>query len=49
MNRLKFDEVVVSTHGLRDGVLSEYLRDPAAYSREEFDEARANDSLAAWR
>ncbi len=49
MSRLKFDEVIVSTHGLRDGVLSEYLRDPAAYSGEEFDEARANDSLAVWQ
>jgi exopolyphosphatase/guanosine-5'-triphosphate,3'-diphosphate pyrophosphatase len=48
MNRLKFDEVVVSTHGLRDGVLSEYLRDPARYSLEEFDEARANSALAGW-
>ncbi len=48
MNRLKFDEVIVSTHGLRDGVLSEYLRDPARYSLEEFDEARANSALAAW-
>jgi hypothetical protein len=48
MNRLNFDEVVVSTHGLRDGVLSEYLRDPTGFSREEFSEARANASLAAW-
>lgn len=49
MNRLNFDEVVVSTHGLRDGVLSEYLRDPAGYAHEEFSEAKANASLAAWR
>ncbi len=48
MNRLNFDEVVVSTHGLRDGVLSEYLRDPTGYSRLEFSEATANGSLAAW-
>ena len=43
MNRLKFDEVVVSTHGLRDGVLCEYLRDPARYWRGMIDEARANE------
>ncbi|MDA4113549.1 MAG: hypothetical protein OK474_05860 [Thaumarchaeota archaeon] len=48
MSRLKFDEVVVSTHGLRDGVLSEYLRDPARYSRVELSEAQANRSLAHW-
>jgi exopolyphosphatase/guanosine-5'-triphosphate,3'-diphosphate pyrophosphatase len=49
MTRLGFDEVVVSTHGLRDGVLSEQLRDARSYSREEFTERRANDSLADWR
>lgn len=49
MNRLKFDEVVVSTHGLRDGVLSEYLRDQKRYDHEPFDERRANASLGMWR
>ena len=45
MNRLDFDEVVVSTHGLRDGVLSEHLRDPRSYSRHEFTQRIANTSL----
>jgi exopolyphosphatase/guanosine-5'-triphosphate,3'-diphosphate pyrophosphatase len=50
MNKLRFDEVVVSTHGLRDGVLSEHLRDPSAFSREAYDVAKANHSMAAvWR
>jgi len=49
MSKLKFDDVVVSTHGLRDGVLSEYLRDPARYARERFDEQKANSSMALWR
>src|SRR5208282_877664 len=48
MNRLGFDEVVVSTHGLRDGVLSEHLRDPRSYSRHEFTQRIANASLAEW-
>lgn len=49
MNRLGFDDVVVSTHGLRDGVLSEQLRDPRSYSRDEFRRRNANASLAEWR
>jgi exopolyphosphatase / guanosine-5'-triphosphate,3'-diphosphate pyrophosphatase len=49
MNRLGFDDVVVSTHGLRDGVLSEHLRDPRSYSKEEFTMKRANASLAERR
>ncbi|MGA2666444.1 MAG: hypothetical protein ABSF83_16020, partial [Nitrososphaerales archaeon] len=49
MARLGFEEVVVSTHGLRDGVLTEYLRDPEGYPHERLDEARANRALAARR
>src|SRR5208283_4535383 len=49
MNRLGFEEVVVSTHGLRDGVLSEHLRDPRSYSRDEFTVKTANVSLSGWR
>jgi exopolyphosphatase / guanosine-5'-triphosphate,3'-diphosphate pyrophosphatase len=48
MSRLRFNELIVSTHGLRDGVLAEYLRDPVFYAEGELNEARANDSLAAW-
>ncbi|MDA4122671.1 MAG: hypothetical protein OK456_05755 [Thaumarchaeota archaeon] len=49
MGRLDLDEVVVSTHGLRDGVLSEFLRDPRSYSVDEFGVRRATASLSAWR
>jgi hypothetical protein len=50
MSRLGFDEVVVSTHGIRDGVLSEFLRDQRGYySDQRFDERRANASLGRWR
>lgn len=48
MSRLRFNEVVVSTHGLRDGVLAEHLRDPAFFAKGKLDEKRANDSLSAW-
>jgi exopolyphosphatase / guanosine-5'-triphosphate,3'-diphosphate pyrophosphatase len=48
MNRLGFEEVVVSTHGLRDGVLSEYVRSPARYRQGEFNEPKANASLLSW-
>jgi exopolyphosphatase/guanosine-5'-triphosphate,3'-diphosphate pyrophosphatase len=48
MTRLHFNELVVSTHGLRDGVLAEYLRDPVFYSKKPFDERTANASLAGW-
>lgn len=47
MNRLGFDEVRVSTHGLRDGILAEFLRDPISYQRGELDVSRAEESLAS--
>src|SRR2546428_11255869 len=33
MRKLKIAQLVVSTHGLRDGVLSAFLKDPAAYEK----------------
>jgi exopolyphosphatase/guanosine-5'-triphosphate,3'-diphosphate pyrophosphatase len=48
MRHAGIDQLVVSTHGLRDGVLAEYLRDPSSHGTRTFDEARTNDSLAAW-
>ena len=33
MRKLKIPNLIVSTHGLRDGVLSAFLKDPAAYER----------------
>jgi exopolyphosphatase / guanosine-5'-triphosphate,3'-diphosphate pyrophosphatase len=48
MRHLGFNELVVSTHGLRDGVLAEYLRDPSAYEKRSLDEVRTRDSLADW-
>jgi exopolyphosphatase / guanosine-5'-triphosphate,3'-diphosphate pyrophosphatase len=33
MKALGFDRLTVSTHGLRDGVLSAYLKDPSAYNK----------------
>ena len=47
MNRLEFDELVVSTHGLRDGILSEYIRDPVAYSGNAYTPEIANSSFTA--
>jgi len=46
MNRLGFEEVRVSTHGLRDGILAEFLRDPVSYRRGGFDESDAEKSIA---
>jgi exopolyphosphatase/guanosine-5'-triphosphate,3'-diphosphate pyrophosphatase len=43
-----FDKLTVSTHGLRDGVLAEYLRDPSSFRQHVLDEGRANASLAGW-
>jgi exopolyphosphatase / guanosine-5'-triphosphate,3'-diphosphate pyrophosphatase len=48
MTKLRFNELVVSTHGLRDGVLAEYLRDPVFYSEKVLTESRVNDSLSNW-
>jgi exopolyphosphatase/guanosine-5'-triphosphate,3'-diphosphate pyrophosphatase len=48
MSRLRFGDLVVSTHGLRDGILSEYLRDPAFYAKGTLNERRANESLESW-
>lgn len=48
MRRMRINELVVSTHGLRDGILAEYLRDSAAYESKLLDEYRANESLADW-
>jgi len=48
MERLRFDRVIVSTHGLRDGVLAEYLRRPAPRFRGELTEAEAKASLSNW-
>lgn len=42
---LGFQEVIVSSHSLRDGVLTEYLRDARAYTREEYTVDTANISL----
>ena len=48
MRRMRIDELTVSTHGLRDGVLAEFLREPAIYEGRLLDETRANKSLADW-
>ncbi len=48
MRRTGINQLVVSTHGLRDGILAEYLRDPSSYGSRPLDETRTNDSLAAW-
>src|SRR5467141_248979 len=37
MRKLKILNLVVSTHGLRDGVLSAFLKDPAAYEKGSVD------------
>jgi exopolyphosphatase/guanosine-5'-triphosphate,3'-diphosphate pyrophosphatase len=46
MDRLEFSNLVVSTHGLRDGVLSEYLRDAHFHAGERYTIEKANASLA---
>jgi exopolyphosphatase/guanosine-5'-triphosphate,3'-diphosphate pyrophosphatase len=46
MGHLQMDRVVVSTHGLRDGILAEYLRSPASHFRKVMTEARAYESLS---
>src|SRR5690242_5594527 len=33
MRKLKIPNLVISTHGLRDGVLSAFLKDPTAYEK----------------
>jgi exopolyphosphatase/guanosine-5'-triphosphate,3'-diphosphate pyrophosphatase len=48
METLGFDKVVVSTHGLRDGVLAEYLRRPTSRAKGELTEAVATELLASW-
>lgn len=48
MECLRVDKVVVSTHGLRDGVLAEYLRRPAARGRRELTETAAGDYMTNW-
>lgn len=45
MDKLNFDSLVVSTHGLRDGVIGEYIRDPRAYSHSDYSEKIANAAL----
>ncbi len=35
MDKLKFKELLVSTQGLRDGILAAYLEDPSSYHRED--------------
>jgi exopolyphosphatase/guanosine-5'-triphosphate,3'-diphosphate pyrophosphatase len=37
MRKLKIPQLVVSTHGLRDGVLSAFLKDPSAYEKGSVD------------
>ena len=37
MRKLKIPKLVVSTHGLRDGVLSAFLKDPTAYEKGSVD------------
>src|SRR5438445_9777965 len=37
MRKLKIPQLVVSTHGLRDGVLSAFLKDPTAYEKGSVD------------
>jgi exopolyphosphatase/guanosine-5'-triphosphate,3'-diphosphate pyrophosphatase len=37
MRKLKIPNLVVSTHGLRDGVLSAFLKDPTAYEKGSVD------------
>ncbi len=48
MRHLGFNELIVSTHGLRDGVLAEFLRDPSAYEKHALDEVRTRDALTDW-
>ncbi len=48
MRHLGFNQLTVSTHGLRDGVLAEFLRDPSAYENQPLDEGRTRTSLADW-
>lgn len=45
MDKLDFGSIVVSTHGLRDGVVEEYVRDPRAYSHSDYTEKMANSAL----
>ncbi|MDA8054074.1 MAG: hypothetical protein M0Z77_00305 [Thermoplasmatales archaeon] len=45
MDRLGFGELTVSTHGLRDGILTEYLRDPTSYTSGRFNVEKATRIL----
>jgi exopolyphosphatase/guanosine-5'-triphosphate,3'-diphosphate pyrophosphatase len=45
MDRLGFSELTVSTHGLRDGILTEYLKDPTSYASRKFDVEKAEKIL----
>ncbi len=36
MQKLGFENIVVSSHGLRDGILTEYLRDPRTFTAGEY-------------
>ena len=42
MYRLDFGELIVSTHGLRDGVLVDYLKSPRSFQTGKIDIERAN-------
>ena len=48
MERLGFDRLVVSTHGLRDGILAEYLRRHAPRTAGGLTETAVSDSLSSW-
>ncbi len=45
MDRLNFDEMMVSTHGLRDGILTEYLKDTASYVSGKFNVEKSEKIL----
>lgn len=45
MEKLGFDNITVSSHGLRDGILSEYLRDSSTYASREYSIETADKAL----
>lgn len=45
MDRFDFDELMVSTHGLRDGILTQYLKDATSYYTGKFDVEKAKKIL----
>lgn len=49
MEILGFRDVTVSSHSLRDGVITEYLRDPKSYTRNGYSVEMANQTLSTMR